>query len=430
MSNKMSLTINNFGPINEADLKIGKINVIVGKNSTGKSTSSKFLFSLLTASSREGMNFANKNLKDYFVNFLNLWKNKLFAEKNILYNVDDMLINPLENNPLNDDLFNRTYNQTYELFKDIEFNDKDTFLKDLEEINQLILLNSNRYIRYINVLNSLIRSEYGSSLQNYANSKITFFGQNNGESFEQEITFDNDLSKGKITDNFLAYFNYENIIYIDSPSIFEIQNMYNAPYHLKVLERKLKKISNEDVYGDEYYKDLKEFKKKIDLLIGGEFKYSSKENKFVLNIDNHTYPMESTSSGLKQLGVFQLLLENNELTKNSFLILDEPEINLHPEFQVKLAKILVLAVKELNIDLYINTHSPFFSEAIEVYSRLYDLDEDTNFYLTEKVESINKFNYRLMNNEDILEVYDNLGNPFDEIRKINLQADLKKDFKV
>lgn len=70
--------------------------------------------------------------------------------------------------------------------------------------------------------------------------------------------------------------------------------------------------------------------------------------------------MENTASGLKQLATIQLLLDNNELTKNSFLILDEPEINLHSEWQVKLAKLLVLLVKELNIYLYINSHSPQF----------------------------------------------------------------------
>ena len=47
----MLLEIENLGLINKANLDIGKINVIVGKNSTGKSTSSKFLFSLLTAAS-------------------------------------------------------------------------------------------------------------------------------------------------------------------------------------------------------------------------------------------------------------------------------------------------------------------------------------------------------------------------------------------
>ena len=73
----------------------------------------------------------------------------------------------------------------------------------------------------------------------------------------------------------------------------------------------------------------------------------------------------------KQLGILQVLL-NNELTRNTFLILDSPEANLHPDFQVKLAEILAPS-KELNITLYITTHSPFMAEAFEVYARYYSI---------------------------------------------------------
>ena len=39
------LKIENFGPINKADLDIGKINIIAGKNGSGKTTISK-IFSM------------------------------------------------------------------------------------------------------------------------------------------------------------------------------------------------------------------------------------------------------------------------------------------------------------------------------------------------------------------------------------------------
>ena len=99
--------------------------------------------------------------------------------------------------------------------------------------------------------------------------------------------------------------------------------------------------------------------------------------------------MENTASGLKQLATIQLLLDNNELTKNSFLILDEPEINLHSEWQVKLAKLLVLLVKELNIYLYINSHSPQFIEALEVFSVKYGIINESKFYLSMENLSLN-----------------------------------------
>ena len=72
--------------------------------------------------------------------------------------------------------------------------------------------------------------------------------------------------------------------------------------------------------------------------------------------------------------------------------MDEPEVHLHPEWQVKLAEILVLLVKELNVNLFINSHSPQFIEAIEVYSIKYGLRNETNFYLTKKAEDSEKYN--------------------------------------
>ena len=42
--------------------------------------------------------------------------------------------------------------------------------------------------------------------------------------------------------------------------------------------------------------------------------------------------MGNTASGIKQIGVVQLLLSNRKLQENSVLIIDEPEVNLHPEW--------------------------------------------------------------------------------------------------
>lgn len=109
------------------------------------------------------------------------------------------------------------------------------------------------------------------------------------------------------------------------------------------------------------------------------------------------------------------------------MILDEPEVHLHPGFQVQLAKILVLLAKDLNITIYVNTHSPFLAEAIEVYSKFYKMYNQTNFYLTEKVKNKNKFNYILMDDEDILEVYNTLGYPFETLNSIRFETELRDD---
>lgn len=78
--------------------------------------------------------------------------------------------------------------------------------------------------------------------------------------------------------------------------------------------------------------------------------------------------MKNTAAGVKQLGIIQVLLDNRKLKKDCFLIIDEPELNLHPDWQVKFAEVLIMMIKKLNITVFINSHSPHFVEALEVYS--------------------------------------------------------------
>lgn len=127
-----------------------------------------------------------------------------------------------------------------------------------------------------------------------------------------------------------------------------------------------------------------------------------------------------SAAGIKQIGIIEILLQNNSLKKNSFLIIDEPESNLHPQWQIKFAQILTLLVKQLNIYIYLNSHSPMFIEAISLYSQYYDLLDETSFYLTQKQVN-NKYNFKKINPKNMGEVYENLTKPYDELDKIKAE---------
>ena len=133
----------------------------------------------------------------------------------------------------------------------------------------------------------------------------------------------------------------------------------------------------------------------------------------------------TSAAGIKQIGVIQILLENGSLDENSFLIIDEPESNLHPEWQIKFAQILVLLSKELNITLYLNSHSPIFIEAISLYAQYYDLISQTNFYLTEKQKN-GKYNFKKISPKNMGEVYENLTSPYDELDKLKAKILFKE----
>ena len=130
-------------------------------------------------------------------------------------------------------------------------------------------------------------------------------------------------------------------------------------------------------------------------------------------------------SGIKEIGIIQLLLRNSKLKENSFLIIDEPESSLHPEWEIKYAEVLILLAKELNIHVYLNSHSPMFIEAISLYSQYYDLISKTNFYLTQKQVN-GKYNFKKISPENLGEVYENLTRPYDELDKIKAKILFKE----
>ena len=81
--------------------------------------------------------------------------------------------------------------------------------------------------------------------------------------------------------------------------------------------------------------------------------------------------------------ILKFLLQKGKLSFRSTIILDEPEIHVHPEWQLVLAELIVLMNKEFQVHVLLNTHSPYFLRAIEVYSRKHGIADKCNYYLSE-----------------------------------------------
>lgn len=64
----------------------------------------------------------------------------------------------------------------------------------------------------------------------------------------------------------------------------------------------------------------------------GRFWYETKNKK--------TVDIRNTSSGVKTLLIVARLIENGWIDENTIIVLDEPEIHLHPEWQLFLQKSL------------------------------------------------------------------------------------------
>ena len=114
------------------------------------------------------------------------------------------------------------------------------------------------------------------------------------------------------------------------------------------------------------------------------------------------------------------LLENGALHEKGVLILDEPEIHLHPQWQLYYAEILVLLQKAFNLTILLTTHSPFFMDAIEIYTHKHGISDKTRYYLSETLDR--EVGFRDVSGK-IDEIYEKMANPLQILE--NLRAELR-----
>lgn len=261
-----------------------------------------------------------------------------------------------------------------------------------------------------------------------------FIGKNNDQSFSG--TFDHFFEHGFIG----------NVFYVDSVSILDLKFSDSRIMHMTDLFKNLD-ISSSEI--NEVEDDKQLILEKIEDIIKGNYNESSiffitdiplpedddslshkrkiftdlgwdlrKEAKMVKTI------IHNTASGIKQIGIIQILLAKNKLNENDYLIIDEPEVNLHPEWQFKFAEILVLLARDLKVNVYLNSHSPFFVEAVDAFTEFYDMQDEINYYLAEKSQNDGKYDFNKIHSDELYKIYDNLGRPYDLIDQLRLQKHL------
>ena len=130
-------------------------------------------------------------------------------------------------------------------------------------------------------------------------------------------------------------------------------------------------------------KQLEEINARLKHVVRGEFIFSDRGE---IALKNDTFidaiNISNLSTGIKAFVILKKLLEDDVLKNKDVLVLDEPEIHLHPEWQIIYAELIVLLQKFFDLTILLTTHSPYFLRAIDVFAVKYGVRDKCKFYLS------------------------------------------------
>lgn len=208
----------------------------------------------------------------------------------------------------------------------------------------------------------------------------------------------------------------DSLIYSQTSATIAFGRKQHTMFSKKIAQAHQKDLAMKLVSSKRIGNKKNELVQKIENIIGGKFAYNEKERDFLFHKDNEVYGSVSTAMGIKSLGIITLIAQAGLVGDDNVLILDEPEVHLHPNWQLKLAEVLVSASKNSKGTILISSHSPYFIEAIDAYAHKYKIRDDINFYNAVK----GKDNYTSFKDcsDDISPIINNLAEPFKEIDRI------------
>ncbi|WP_422857135.1 AAA family ATPase [Brachyspira hyodysenteriae] len=191
------------------------------------------------------------------------------------------------------------------------------------------------------------------------------------------------------------------------------------------MENRNKSIIDTDYSLFEEFNKIKRISDKIQNNINGSIEYDNIKDTMFFKKNNNYIELSNTAVGIKSFAIIDLLLKAGIFNDKHILILDEPEVHLHPKWQIEYAKLMVKMAEELDIQILINSHSPYFIEAIQKYSEKSEkIADKTNFYLSEKQDD----GYAVIKNvnDDIESIYKTLADAYRKLDEDTLWNESEK----
>ncbi len=210
--------------------------------------------------------------------------------------------------------------------------------------------------------------------------------------------FFNDNSNHHFSFSSQAEKNFQTCSNLDNQD-FNIQSTFLPPKEVLTIQKIIRTmVEKYDLkgYDDTYYdlvksldtpiargalsKGFKEADKELEKSLDGRLK-QQENGSFRFEKGKQSFSISLTAEGVKKIGIINQLLKNKTIDKNTILMIDEPEVALHPSIIEKVAKIL-FDLSQVGVQIFIATHSYFILKSFQLLA--YEHNKDIYFFNLDK----------------------------------------------
>lgn len=399
----MLLKIENLGMIDRANIEVNGITIIAGDNNTGKSTIGKALFAIFNAlcNSEEKIKDLrgqelNENIQhicmDYFdkEEYINIGlslgmqlSNQIMYNKNV--NIEDEIKSIINHYQVE---------ISEESLSDLQIKIKNSVDK-IMDVSETDLQKEFLQRYFLEVFNEQINSLFNVN----STMDIVLTIKNR----DIKIKFCND----RCIELEVPYKILHEAFYIDDPFIIDSLNInsLSMPFYIgknisvgqehlinSIKKYKYNRLKNKNIFASLFAeKSLEEIFAILNDVVEGNILFQDNNISLQSKKFNKPININNLSTGLKAFVILKILLERNILKEKDVLILDEPEIHLHPKWQMQYAQIIVLLQKFFDLSIIVTTHSADFLAAIEYYAKKHKNIDKCKFYLAKNEDNFNTF---------------------------------------
>ncbi len=335
------LIIKNFGPIREAEIDLRKILVLIGPQSTGKSTIAKLVTILRSvefvleektfSELLEDFNIGSYLREDSFVEYVCEYYSFVLKKGKALTAQND------------------------------EFKKLTTDLKDAAKEGELTLGEIAETEKEISELEKLYKRR---SNKNSVRKKLKKMRKEIGEISQRGVSANKELQKTYLS-QIQKYINYSLYIPAERALIPIISNIT-----LNLIQNKVPLPKLLLDYGA-VFEQARAYLKQQDIdFLNVDYRFEDNQNKLYFE-ENESILLSEASSGMQSIIplILVILYKSQETNAGNTYVIEEPELNLFPETQYALTKLIVekccafdSAAESCN-ELIITTHSPYILTA-------------------------------------------------------------------